>query len=124
MEQPRNEDETTMNAKPSQARPHVVTVARTENPPAERKRNPRAQFRVIRHGRITTTVWANRAHWGDVEWRITQAREYPKQGGSGFSTTYGEEDVADLIAGLKTARKVIREARGELAWRRLFGWRW
>ncbi|MFO0887921.1 MAG: hypothetical protein U0790_02120 [Isosphaeraceae bacterium] len=113
-----------MNAKGSQARPQVVTVTRTENPPAERKPNPRSQFRVLRHGRITTTVWANRTHWGDVEWRITQAREYPRQGGSGFSTNFGEEDVDDMINGLKTARKIIREARGELAWRRLFGWRW
>jgi hypothetical protein len=104
--------------------PHLLAVSRLENIPRTERHHARPRVLSLYHGPITTTLWANFSSWGGITWRISQAREYPKADGKGFSQNFSDEDLSHMIGGLKEARKIIRRVRGHMAWRRIFGFPW
>jgi hypothetical protein len=113
-----------MKPQRNQVPPHRLAVARVVGAPSANRNEPRPRLLTLYHGPITTTIWGNRTQWGDVQWRVTQVREYAKTNGRGHTTNFTDDDVPHLIQGLKDAQKILRRAKGELAWRRLFFWSW
>ena len=103
---------------------HLLAVSRLEHQPKPERRRARPRLLNLYHGPVTTTIWANYSPWGEVLWRVNQTKEYQTAEGKGYTQNFAFEDLDHQIQGLQEARKIIKKAKGHMAWRRLLPWAW
>ncbi len=75
--------------------------------PKQRTSPPPAM--AFTHGRIMTRVWANPNHWGDISWKVDQARQL-HSGMGNYSRSYCPEDLQDAMRGMYAAKRWIKNA--------------
>ena len=84
-------------------------------PPVTPKLPPAKTFSF---GNIVTRIWANKTHWGAIDWKVDQvrARNHGPSEGSGRGLKY--DDISSGIRGLYEAKKWIRrtERRKQGSW--------
>lgn len=73
---------------------------------------------TLQNGRVVTRIWANRTHWGAIEWRVDHYALNPfADGGKQFSLERG--DLWDAMRGIYQAHRWIKrtEKRRRSYWR-------
>lgn len=73
-------------------------------------------------GRVLTRVWANQTNWGEIAWRIDQARIETDGRTPGRYHTLHPRDLTDAMRGLYRAQRWIRRTERR-RYRRAF-WSW
>ena len=99
-------------------RANQTSLFRTNVPPLEKAPNrPAMTFPV---NGIEVRVWADRASWGDIEWKIDVVRHYHGRDGSWTSKTFKFSDAKYVMRGIYLASRWIKKADKRANRRRIF----